>query len=351
MSELDERVKRCYEVYQAHGRNAMQAAKALGISRSTLRGRIALAERELAEKRAAETETRLPVFPDDDIPTSQIIASLEQRFKKRAEHHKSVKWFPVKVSGNDPIGIAFMGDPHLDDNGCNWPLLRRDCQIMNQPGIFGVNVGDTTNNWGGRLISQFANQDTSQATARKLAKWLLLDSGIKWLCWLMGNHDMNNDGTAILREMNAKSIPMLDWQAQFKVVFPNGNEVRVWVNHNFAGHSMWNTLHGAQKTAHMKEQADIYMSGHYHNWALHHEESASRDFTYWLGRCRGYKFIDDYAERHGHAPQEQGASVLAVIDPRQSGANRITCFADMEVGAEYLQSLRNRHGLSRKQVK
>lgn len=337
MSGLDERVRRTHETWLAHGRNSSAAARALGISRSTLRGRIALAERAAIEKKAAAASAEIPVFPDDDIPVEQIICSMEQRFKKRSEHHKAAKWFPIKISKNEPIGLAFMGDPHVDDNGCNWPLLRRDCEIMQQPGIFAVNIGDTTNNWTGRLLAKFADQDTSQATARKLAKWLLRDSGINWLCWLMGNHDSWNDGAALLREMNIRQVPMMDWQAQFKTVFPNGNETKVWANHNFAGHSMWNTLHGAQKTAHMKDAADIYVSGHYHNWAMHHEESASRDFVYWLIRCRGYKYLDGHAERYGHASQEYGATILAVIDPGQNGANKITCFADLESGADYLK--------------
>ena len=320
--------------------NVTEAAKSLKLNRDTFRGRIAAAT--LRQPSLVKTATvELPVFPDDDIPVSEIIGMMEKRFNKRSEHKTSTKWFPIKIKDNKPIGIAFMGDPHVDDDGCNWPLLRKHCEIMNQDGIYGVNIGDTTNNWGGRLVAQFANQETSQKTAHKLAKWLMLDSGIKWLCWLMGNHELNwNEGPAILRAMGGAKIPMHDWQAQFKLVFPNGVETKIWANHNFAGHSMWNTLHGGQKTAHMKEQAHIYVCGHHHNWALHQEESGSKDFYYWLARCRGYKYLDSYAELHGHYPQQDGATILAVINPAKKGVNHVLCFADLEAGAKYLKYLR-----------
>lgn len=319
-------------VNQANG-NLTLAAQNLGLPRSTLRARLSRAPHFFKE-RAVE----LPQFPDDDIPVEEILDGMSRRFEKRQTFQKSLRWFPIKFKTNDPIGLVFVGDPHVDDDGCNWPLLRKHVEIMGRPNVYAVNIGDTTNNWTGRLIKKFADQETSQATARKLAKWFLRDSKINWLAWLLGNHDAWNDGAAILKEMNIAHIPMTDWQAQFKLVFPDW-ECRIWAAHDFAGHSMWNSLHAAQKTAHMKDWAHIYACGHTHNWALHQEESASKDFIYWLVRSRGYKFIDEYADKHGHQPQKYGASIMAVIDPTADEINRIQCFADIERGAEFLKSL------------
>jgi UDP-2,3-diacylglucosamine pyrophosphatase LpxH len=209
--------------------------------------------------------------------------------------------------------------------------------------MFGVNVGDTTNNWVGRLTRLFGDQDTSQNTARKLARWLLADSGVTWLAWIMGNHDAWNEGIEILKGMNGSQIPMEDWQARFSIVFPNGKVCKTWVAHNFAGNSIWNSLHGAQRAAHTKAEAHIYACGHLHNWAIHQEESASRDFTYWLLRAKGYKAFDDHAEHLGHFPQQEGEAITAVIDPHaKSEAGFVQCFADMELAADFLTFLRNR---------
>lgn len=287
----------------------------------------------------------LPAFPDDDLPAGELIEMMCKRFGKRSEAKQARLWFPIKIRENKPIGILWFGDPHVDDNGCNWPLLKRHTEIAaSTEGLYGANIGDSTNNWVGRLTRLFANQDTSQDTARKLAKWLLTESGVKWLLWLIGNHDAWNDGATILRLMNRDNrIPIEDWGAQFRLVFPNGFERRVWAAHNFSGHSMWNTLHGPQKAAHTKSHAHLYVCGHTHNWALHHEESASRDFTYWLARTRGYKYIDSHAEHMGHASQDEGAAILSIFNPLASTeAGSVLCFADVEQGADYLTWLRKR---------
>ena len=286
----------------------------------------------------------LPEFPDDDIPTAEIIDVLTKRYKKREAHHASKSWFPITVKDDRPMGLAFIGDPHLDDNGCNWPLLQRDIALLKRDGVYAVNMGDTTNNWGGRLVQLWMDQDTSHKTARKLAKWFLTEAGIRFLVWLMGNHDTMGAPTgAWLKDIGGHVVPMEDWQARFILRFANGRECRIWAAHQFPGHSLWNTLHGPQRTAHTKAEAHIYAAAHTHNWALHQEESASREFTYWLLRARGYKSLDGFAEKHGHFSQNDGATILAVIDPRATtAAGLVQCFADLEKGVDFLATLRKR---------
>lgn len=316
-----------------------KAAAALGMGTTTLRHFI---KRHGA---APQTEAvQFPVFPDDDIPTSELAKIQSIRFTKRLEHRQSKKWMPIKINMRGPIGVSTIGDPHVDDDGCNWPLLEQHGEIHRKTeGLFALNIGDTTNNWLDRYARLWAQQETSQKTARKLAEYLLKDMGFNWLVWLMGNHDMWNEGAEILRRMNGTMVPMEDHQAQFKLVFPNGRECRIWAAHNFPGHSQWNSLHGPQKAAHTKDWAHIYTNGHTHNWAMHQEESASRDFVYWLIRARGYKYIDEYADRLGHAPQNEGAAIMSVIDPdATSESGFVQCFADIAAGADYLKYLRRK---------
>lgn len=296
-------------------------------------------------ERPVQTTAILPEFPDDDISTEEIIDGMDRRFTKRFTAIKAREWFPIKLRDNKPIGIMWFGDPHVDDDGCNWPLLRKHIALCRETeGLYGANIGDSTNNWCGRLMRLFADQETSQKTARRLARWLLCESGVNWLLWLLGNHDSWGDGAAILKEMNRTArIPIEDWGAQFRLVWPNGFERRIWAAHDFQGHSMWNSLHSLQRAAHTKTHAHLYVAGHTHNWALHQEESASRDFTYWLARARGYKFIDPHATHHGHASQDEGASVVAVFNPQaKNEASAIQCFADPEIGVNYLRFLRGR---------
>lgn len=319
------------------------AAQALGLPVSTFHNRIRQAKAR--DLQSTGGTVSLPEFPDDDISADEIIDSMCSRFTKRWDYRKAVKWFPIKVNENKPVGIAFVGDPHLDDNGTNWPLLKHHADVMaGTEGLYAINIGDTLNNWVGRLARLYADQDTSKSTGRKLTKWFMNESGIRWLVWIFGNHDMwSDDFTAWMRASSTQKVIMQDWQAQFRLLFPNGTDIKVHASHNFPGFSQWNTLHGSQKAARIKSPAHLYASGHTHNWAIHQEESASRDFVYWLIRSRGYKFIDEHATVLGHEPQEYGATVAAIINPlSKTQPGQIQCYADLDEAADYLTWLRSR---------
>ena len=286
----------------------------------------------------------LPDFPDDDIPLSEIRAQLSRRFERRTAHRAAKQWFKIKMPDDGAFGVMVFGDPHLDNNGCNWPLLERDVKLCQQDGIYGLNIGDTLDNWpqGSRLLSLYAKSDQSVETAAKLAKWFLEDAGITWIVVLLGNHDLFPGHTNLKHLIQKKPILIEEWGAKF-ILQSGKTEFKVWASHDFPGHSQWNSLHSLGKASKMSAEADLYLAGHRHNWAIHQEENAQRSFVSWLVRARGYKFNDEYAERLGFADQQEGASIFVVFNPdSKSMSGRIQCFADPEIGADYLKFLRKR---------
>ncbi len=300
-------------------------------------------DRTLSNPIIPTSEITSPPILDDDIPVEEIISSMVKRFDKRHEAHKAKKWMPFKVNSNLPIAIGFVGDPHLDDDGCNYPQLMKDVEIFkNTEGLYAINIGDTTNNWVGRLTKEYANQETSRSTAGKLVEWFLRDSGIKWMMWIMGNHDTWNFGSEWLSKVVYGKVTMNDWRAQFKLVFPNGRECLIDAAHNHTGHSQWNPLHGQQKASVMAGIAHIYIAGHLHNWALMQNECSHTHRVYWLGRARGYKHIDHYGENLGFGSQNYGSTVTFVIDPEATDANFVRGFADLQEAADYLTYLREK---------
>lgn len=316
-----------------------ETGQRLGLSNKGVRSRLAtVRERGIQPTPDVQPEVLSPVqVPDPEAPTPEIIAHLVKRFDRRYKAYRSAIWQTIPVKMDGPIGIAWIGDPHVDDDGCNWSLLTRDLELIRKTeGMVGANVGDTTNSWIGRLTRLYADQSTTRTEARKLARWMLAESGVEWLVCIIGNHDAwSPDLIPLICEQG--KIRCADWDARIVLRFPNKREARIHATHNFPGHSMWNTLHGPQKAAHMKAEASLYVCGHTHNWALHQEESGSRDFVYWLARARGYKWIDDYAKKLGHDPQEGGASILSIYDPyAKTDIGFLQCYADLEEGAEYL---------------
>jgi hypothetical protein len=328
--------------FERNGRSLRATAKELGMRRSTARGRALRMGLTLpggVEKQETETPVTFPDFPAGDLPTAELISTMSKRFAQRWKRAKAKNWFPLKVNIKGPIAVSWWGDPHLDDNGCNWPLLEHHIELhRDTEGLFSVNIGDWINNWVGSLIRLYAEQSASFEDAKAFAEWFLNDSGVDWIAIIFGNHDGWTDFPNWLRAKALTKVPMEDWQARFRLVFPNGREVRCWAAHNFPGNSMWNSLHGPQKAAHTKSEAHIYACGDLHNWAIHQEESASRDFTYWLIRSRGYKFIDSHATQLGHFPQAEGATITTVINPdAKSESGLVQAFADMDAAVDYLK--------------
>lgn len=313
--------------------NISEIARIMGRSRETIRkwpGILARAEKQ--------ESVGMPTFlaRDEDEPIDEIIARRRKGFERKARAHASRQWFEIKVRETKPYGIMFWGDPHLDDDGCNIPLLEHHLEIAARPGVYSVNIGDTHNNWVGRLERLYAHQETSKNTGKRLVEWFMWDSGATWLCWLIGNHDDWNDGADFLLRLAKKKIPVIDWHAQFRLTHPNGTEVRIDASHGRKGSSIWNNLHATLRAAKLGELADIYATGHTHNFGLEHLEIAERRHACWLMQLRGYKFFDTHALHHNFAEHQMGSSILAVVDPAPNARTRVMCFEDVGLGADYL---------------
>ncbi|MFP3443133.1 hypothetical protein R0K18_35895, partial [Pantoea sp. SIMBA_133] len=76
--------------------------------------------------------------------------------------------FEIKVNETKPYAILAFGDPHLDDDGCAIPILRKHLDIASREGVYSINIGDTHNNWVGRLERLYAHQETSKNTGKRL---------------------------------------------------------------------------------------------------------------------------------------------------------------------------------------
>jgi len=162
---------------QEHG-TITSAARALGIPRSTIDNRYKRAlSLGISSQSTVSKEVELPVFLDDDISVESILDTMELRFKKRAAAAASRKWFTCKLNTTMPVGICFIGDVHIDSNGCNIPLLRRDCSIMSQrddqgkPLFFCVNMGDSSDgDWPGRLMRLHAQSAVTTTPGVRVRK-------------------------------------------------------------------------------------------------------------------------------------------------------------------------------------
>lgn len=334
----DEMCLEAVEIYQREG-SQEKAATILGIRRSTLTNRL---------KRAAERGITpghvIPVaeaLPPEDLPFDVRLATMKQRNALRIAHAKATAWQTVRVPIAGPYGLCWFGDPHLDDPFCDLSAIERHATICRDtPGMFGVNGGDTINNWVGKLERLYAEQSTTASEGWELVEWMIRDLGVNWLLWLLGNHDTWNYGKRIFDGLNTQRVLMRDWDARLRLVSSSG-ETRVWARHDFKGHSIYNELHGLKRAAMMEDHADIYAAFHRHTFGTsQHELPNGRDAT--LVRARGYKESDDYALKGQFHEQSTGQSVVTIVDPRMGAAPLVHVFKDVETGADFLTFLRRK---------
>ena len=338
-----------------HGNNITEAAKALGMNRNTLSHRLRSigwkrteamidAVDPTSENTTADGHITIPVLPDENLSPDELVERMTDSFNRKKENHEARRWIPLKVNSNAPMGLAWLGDPHVDDDGCDWPTLRRHVKcIQDTEGLHGCSIGDVSNNWVGRLAALYANQSATAKEAWKLVEWLIKE--IDPLILIAGNHDMWSGAGDPVNWMKKPHTVYEDWSARIQLNFPNGTNTRLIAAHDMAGHSMWNQLHGPMKQAKFLQNADFYIAGHKHTWALSQIELPEADRTPWLARARGYKFFDDYAVKLSLEEQHYGHSIAMIIDPNEdSPVRRVTCFADLEEGADYLTYKRKKYG-------
>lgn len=328
------------DLVSRHG-SISAAARALGITRQSMQDRLAV------ERRRAACAAIPASLPDADEPIEDLISRRERYAARSAERRRVETWLPIELPEAGPFGVLWFGDPHLDDDNCDWPTLRSHVDLCKTtPGLYGASIGDATNNWVGRLMRLYADQHTTKHDARRLAKWFLRDCGVNWLLWLIGNHDEWNEGDAILGLIadGATYLPTWEARVEFRA---SGDRWRVHASHDFKGSSIWNPTHGPLRKAMMAGGlAELYVCGHRHTWAQQCVEIEERGGVAHAVRVRGYKRHDHHAVVNGFAQGSVGAAVLTIFNPlATTPAGRILTFADPIGGAEVLRAMRSTAGL------
>jgi hypothetical protein len=327
-----------------------EAAKRLGITAPTLRHRLTQAENlynlrpdpdAMVKRRAAEPFT-FDTLPDDGEPSAEdLIAVLSARHAKRKAHHDATKLRQVRVNMGGPIAIAMFGDPHVDDPGCAWGDLERDVLICRDtPGMLAVDVGDNSNNWVGRLMRLYANQEVTPKQSLQLIEWLMC--ALPWLHWEDGNHDAWNtekgDPVAIMHRMHKRIGSMNVGGTRLQLNLPAGASVFMHIRHDFPGGSQYNPAHALVRETLFGFRDHIMVCGHRHHSGYNpiwHNDPRRLCHGFRLGT---YKDMDHYAADKGFQEGNWARSMAAVIEPDKAHdpVKFIKGFFSLEEAAEYL---------------
>jgi hypothetical protein len=281
-------------------------------------------------------------LPDDDVPIEELIAQRKRKFQHKREHEEASKLIPIKIKMAGAIGILHFGDPHVDDDGCDIEAIERHTDLVNRTeGLFAANVGDTTNNWVGRLAKLYGEQATSAAQAWKIAEWFV--NRCDWLYMIGGNHDLwSGSGDPLRWIAKHQNSLYKSSEARIALRFPSGLEVRVNARHDHSGSSIWNPAHGPMKAALMGTRDHLYVAGHKHESAYSVLKDAISGITMHAMKVASYKIYDRYAKEHGFRDNCLSPCALTTINPAlpPDHPDLVKVWWEPEEGADYLTFLR-----------
>lgn len=303
----------------------------------------------LATIRGAERQADIsvPELPSGDLPIELLIQQRREAFILKERADRARRLIPVSVGIDGPIGITWFGDPHLDDDGCNWPQLERDiAAVKSVRGMYAGNIGDTNNNWIGRLARLWEHQSTTGKQAWSLVEWFVKE--LPWLVFLGGNHGAWSGSGDPLRWL-LQNTPAIsdDMEARFELAFPTGVRSRVFARHDFPGHSQWNVTHGMAKAATLSGYDDtLLVAGHKHTTGYQVVMNANTGVISHCVRAAGYKAIDKFAHDNFFTNHTFAESVVSIFNPAFPPTDRrhLHIEFDVEEGARRLEWLRNQKG-------
>lgn len=334
--------------HRAQGKTGEQIANAIGLTLRRLYARLADMGMKLTDFPADGPSHLAPVATPVRSPNlsfDALVADRKETYRRLRDHEDDKAALTIGVPVAGPYGIVFLGDPHVDDDGCDWLELDRDIRLIQQTeGLYAVNLGDTQNNWVGRLERLYANQRTTAAEALILVEGFVKSLRDKWLFHIGGNHDLwsgrNDPLPAICAAAHATYIPVGG-----KVRIKQGAQyLDINARHNFAGNSMWNPAHGPTRSILMGNTAHVTVCGHKHTTGQGIVKDPNGRICHAL-QVASYKRIDDYAHEGGFRDNAVAPACMVVVDHRFPDTHpaMATVFHSVERGASYLKFLRGEY--------
>lgn len=330
-----------------------EAMRRLGISRATMENRLMSAkanhglEPDPSREKPKAVERQPAPFTLDDLPedgepnAEDLIAMLSARHAKRKALDDAMKLRQVQVHMPGPIGLAFFGDPHVDDPGCAWGDLEAAVRTCREtPGILAVDVGDDSNNWVGRLMRLYANQEVTAKQSLKLIEWLMLS--LPWLLRIKGNHDEWNgekgDVADYIHRLGSSIGALESSGARLQLNLPSGASLRMHVRHDFPGNSQFNPAHALVRETLFGHRDHIMACGHRHTAGyipIWHNDPRRLCHGFRVGT---FKDFDHYAKEKGFQDGNWARVMGAVADPDHAAdpVRFIRPFFSLEEMAEYL---------------
>jgi hypothetical protein len=262
------------------------------------------------------------VLPDEVAPIEEIRERRRRIFKRKDAAVQARKLVHIKINVDGPIAIAVFGDIHIDNPGCNFPLLEEHTALVKRTdGMFAACVGDLQDAWVGRLARLWANQGVTAREAWKLVHWWLDELADKLLWVTEGNHDtwaFGVNSVSLVDWIVSKNGGVTDTDAlRLSMDLPGGHSIVVNCRHDFRGKSQYNAAHGMTKAALMGWRDDVLVAGHTHQFGYNPVKDPMTGRVSHPVRVASYKVHDEYAKERGLPDENITECFVIMCDPAE----------------------------------
>jgi transposase-like protein len=335
---MTDRVKEVVKVYQESGCNASEAARRLGIERATVRKNIQVAIRDGYLTEEEGNHTNAPKWEEYVDARTRALAAY-QRKKAKGNWRKPV----MTVLTAEPYRLKVFGDPHLDNDGCNFELFEKHwLEMSSERRIYGVCVGDWFDNWLKALSHLFKEHSNPASDAWLLLEYLMEQRGEALIAACSGNHDDWSHGPVDPVDLLMKRHGVLYRKGAIRVaVHHEGCDPMFWaIRHKWRGKSMYSAAHWAAAHANIAWRDDLMIGGHTHQDDKRMIQREDGTICHAL-QVSAFKEYDDFADVHGFTGQKISPVWDLVIDPRRPRTcpDRIKVFWNSDAAQQYLDAI------------
>ena len=326
------------------GESIRSSARRFGVPESTLRGWLKGVEKKKAFEICSSGRR-------EEEPIQTLLERRLTEWKKVSKEEDRSFLIPVHLPLKGPYGIMFFGDLHLDDPGCNLPLLQKHVALCkaHYPDVIADQVGDINNCWIGKLSSLWSEQEMTGSDAWRLAQWFFNELKEQLFLVVKGNHDLwaanvnNTNPIDWIRDVNGFESQV--WGARVELTTKDSDPLIINARHDFHGTSSQDPAYGPAKAAMNGWRDDILVCGHTHNSGYRMVLDPATKKVSHAFRVASYKHIDAFAQERGYLPGNIFECPMVIHDPDEEDDRYRCIFIPNPIqGVEILKTIREKRG-------
>lgn len=305
---------------------------------------------DTAARQAREAAHFTADVPPSDLPSYEdLLERRREQTAKRIKADRARELIDVRLHTSGPFAVAMVGDPHIDNPGCNLELLLEHTRLIARTeGMFGLCVGDVQDGWVGRLARLWAHQGISAAESQVLVDGWLREFGGKLVALVEGNHDcwvhgVGGHSPLAWIESHAGTVREAHG-VRLRLSTDDGQTVTINARHDFPGRSMYNAAHGPNKSLLFGCRDDVAVAGHTHVYGRMVSLNPESRKPMHAVRLGSYKHSDDYARALGLLDNNVTECAVLIVDPSEPDPRHRTWVEDNPFrAARVLGQLRAAH--------